>query len=63
MEKRRYMTQLFSEVDLQVMGELRRVLDPGEIANRGKMLPDGEAPALTQRGPHPLERAGIISRE
>ena len=63
MEKRRYMTQLFSEVDLQVMGELRRALDPGEIANRGKMLPDGEAPALTQRGPHPLERAGIISRE
>jgi len=63
MEKRRYMAQLFSEVDLQVMAELRRALDPAEIANRGKMLPDGEAPALAQRGPHPLERAGIISRE
>ena len=63
MEKRRYMAQLFSEVDLQVMAELRRALDPREIANRGKMFPGGEAPALAQHGPHPLERAGIISRE
>ena len=63
MEKRRYMAQLFSEVDLQVMAELRRALDPAEIANRGKMFPGGEAPALAQHGPHPLERAGIISRE
>ena len=45
------------------MAELRRSIDPGEIANRGKMFPDGEAPALAAHGPHPLERAGIISRE
>jgi glycolate oxidase len=63
MEKRRFMPTMFSEVDLQVMAELRRSIDPGEIANRGKMLPEGEAPALTAHGPHPLERAGIISRE
>jgi glycolate oxidase len=62
-EKSRYMPQLFSAVDLQVMAELRRALDPGEIANRGKMFPGGEAPALAHHGPHPLERAGIISRE
>ena len=63
MEKRRFMPTMFSEVDLQVMAELRRSIDPGEIANRGKMFPGGEAPALAAHGPHPLERAGIISRE
>jgi glycolate oxidase len=62
-EKRRFMPTMFSEVDLEVMAELRRSIDPREIANRGKMLPEGEAPALGARGPHPLERAGIISRE
>jgi glycolate oxidase len=61
MEKRRFMPTMFSEVDLQVMAELRRSIDPGEIANRGKMFPGGEAPASHE--PHPLERAGIISRE
>jgi glycolate oxidase len=63
MEKRRFMPTMFSEVDLQVMAELRRSIDPGEIANRGKMFPGAEAPALATHGPHPLERAGIISRE
>jgi glycolate oxidase len=63
MEKRRFMPTMFSEVDLQVMNELRRSLDPLEIANRGKMFPDGEPPALAHHGPHPLERAGVITRE
>lgn len=63
MEKRQYMATMFSEVDLQVMNELRRALDPGELANRGKKLPSGEALALHLHGPHPLEKAGIISRE
>lgn len=63
MEKRQYMPALFSDTDLQVMAELRRALDPHEISNRGKMFPDGEAPALQRHGPHPLERQGIISRE
>jgi glycolate oxidase len=45
------------------MAELRRALDPGELANRGKMFPDGEAPALRAQGPHPLERLGLLSRE
>jgi glycolate oxidase len=39
MEKRAYMPAMFSEVDLHVMADLRRALDPGEIANRGKMFP------------------------
>jgi glycolate oxidase len=42
---------------------LRCVVDTLQIANRGKMFPGGEAPALTHSGPHPLERAGVISRE
>jgi glycolate oxidase len=63
MEKRQHMPALFSETDLQVMAELRRALDPDEISNRGKMFPEGEAPALHRHGPHPLERQGVISRE
>jgi glycolate oxidase len=63
MEKRQHMPALFSETDLQVMAELRRALDPHEISNRGKMFPEGEAPALQRHGPHPLERQGVISRE
>jgi glycolate oxidase len=62
-EKRDYMAFLFNETDLDVMWKLRKAIDPQEISNRGKMFPGGEAPALHQRGPHPLEKAGIISRE
>jgi glycolate oxidase len=63
MEKRAYMPALFSPVDLDVMWQLRCVVDDLQIANRGKVFPGGEAPALSHAGPHPLERAGIISRE
>ena len=62
MEKRDYMPKMFSELDLEVLRELRRAVDPSEIANRGKMLPSGEAPALIRSGLHPLEKAGRISR-
>ena len=63
MEKRDYMPLLFNETDLAVMNEIRQAIDPKEIANRGKKLPLGEAPALSMHGMHPLEKAGIISRE
>jgi glycolate oxidase len=63
MEKRDFMPLMFGEVDLQVMNELRQALDPQELANRGKKLPQGEAPALHHHGPHPLEVQGVISRE
>lgn len=62
-EKRQYMGDMFNATDLAVMHEIRRAIDPLELANRGKMLPGDQAPALTQHGPHPLETAGIISRE
>ncbi len=62
MEKRQHMSSMFTETNLQVMAELRRALDPGELANRGKMFPQGEAPALHAHGPHPLEAQGLISR-
>lgn len=63
MEKRDYMSILFSETDLDVMKAIRLQIDPKEIANRGKMFPGGEAPALKQHGMHPLEKQGVISRE
>lgn len=63
MEKKTYMTEMFSETDLAVMQRIRHAIDPQELSNRGKMFP-GEAPApAAQHGPHPLEKAGVISRE
>ena len=63
MEKRSYMPELFDAVSLETMRAIRRQIDPKEIANPGKMFPGGEAPALAMRGMHPLEKAGVISRE
>lgn len=63
MEKRDYMPAMFTELELDVMKDLRLAIDPKEIANRGKMFPGGEAPALKQHGMHPLEKQGVISRE
>jgi glycolate oxidase len=63
MEKRAYLTEMFTQADLDCMKTIRRSVDPGEISNRGKMFPGGKAPALVQHGAHPLEKAGVISRE
>ncbi len=63
MEKRDYLPAMFSEEEIDIMQALRLAIDPREIANRGKMFPGSEAPALSQQGMHPLERAGVISRE
>lgn len=63
MEKRDYMPAMFSELELEIMQAIRLAIDPKEIANRGKMFPSGEAPALKQHGMHPLEKQRIISRE
>ena len=59
-EKRDYM---FTADELDCMKRLRAAFDPLEIANPGKMFPQAGAPALTQHGLHPLEKAGVISRE
>jgi glycolate oxidase len=45
------------------MRQIRAAFDPSGIANPGKMFPSSEAPALLQHGLHPLEKAGLISRE
>jgi len=62
-EKRDYLADMFSEDEIDCMKALRRAFDPFEIANPGKMFPGTEAPALQRRGLHPLEKAGVISRE
>jgi glycolate oxidase len=61
-EKRAYLPEMFNEDDIDAMQRLRLAMDPLEISNRGKMFPDGTAPALKFTGMHPLEKAGIISR-
>jgi glycolate oxidase len=62
MEKRQFLPSMFSPDSIDCMKRLRIACDPLEIANRGKMFPDAEAPALTFKGLHPLEKSGIASR-
>lgn len=63
MEKRHLMPSMFSEDDLAAMRSIRAEIDPHAISNRGKMFPGGEPATLHQSGLHPLEKAGVISRE
>ncbi len=62
-EKREYLPNMFHADEIDCMKRLRAAFDPLGIANPGKMFPGGSAPALQQHGLHPLEKAGIISRE
>lgn len=62
-EKRDYLPDMFHADEIDLMKRIRAAFDPLGIANPGKMFPGGEAPALQQHGLHPLEVAGIISRE
>src|SRR5688572_644503 len=63
MEKRDYLPAMFSADEIDCMKRIRAAFDPFEIANPGKMFPAADAPALQQHGLHPLEKAGILSRE
>jgi glycolate oxidase len=63
MEKREYLPDMFSADEIDCLKRLRAAFDPPGIANPGKMFPGSEAPALTHHGLHPLEKAGVISRE
>src|SRR5262245_53247722 len=63
MEKRDFLPDMFTADEIDCMKRLRAAFDPLEIANPGKMFPSAEAPALQQHGLHPLEKAGVISRE
>lgn len=63
MKKRDYLPEMFNETDMDTMKAIRRVIDPQEISNRGKMFPDSENPAFSFKEPHPLKRAGKIFRK
>jgi len=60
-EKKMYMTQLFSEPDLDTMQRVRCAFDPERLSNPGKVFPRprlcGEKPGPYR--PHPLEVAGV----
>ncbi|GEP41898.1 FAD-linked oxidase C-terminal domain-containing protein [Brevifollis gellanilyticus] len=62
-EKRDFLGDMFSADEIDCMQRLRAAFDPLGIANPGKMFPGKEAPALSHVGLHPLEKAGVISRE
>ncbi|MGC8780126.1 MAG: FAD-linked oxidase C-terminal domain-containing protein [Anaerolineae bacterium] len=62
-EKRAYLPVMFGADDIETMRRLRLACDPQEIANRGKMFPGDGISASRQGGMHPLEAAGVISRE
>ncbi len=64
-EKRDYLPDMFTAEELDCMQRVRAAFDPRGIANPGKMFPAGEPPVMTtaQAGLHPLEKAGVISRE
>jgi glycolate oxidase len=63
LEKKAYLPEMFTETDLAVMRRVRRAVDPLELSNPGKMFPGGDVPAHAAVGAHPLEKAGVISRE
>jgi glycolate oxidase len=62
-EKRNFLPEMFNADEIDCFQRLRAAFDPLGIANPGKMFPELGAPALQQGGLHPLERAGLISRE
>lgn len=61
LEKRAYLTEMYGDEDVRFMRRLRHAIDPGELANRGKMLASSDG-AGGASGLHPLERDGVISR-
>lgn len=63
MEKRDYLPAMFNADEIDCMRRIRAAFDPLGIANPGKMFPSSEAPSLQHCGLHPLEKAGVISRE
>ena len=63
MEKRDYLGDMFTPEEIACMKRLRLAFDPLQLSNPGKMFLDGSPASLKHRGAHPLEKAGIISRE
>jgi len=62
MEKRQFLSEMFSEASIDYMKRIRRACDPHEISNPGKMFPSPEAASLSMYGLHPLEEQGVASR-
>ena len=62
-EKRDYLGEMFNSEEMECLKRIRAAFDPLGIANPGKMFPATGAPALQQSGLHPLEKAGMLSRE
>lgn len=62
MEKRQFLSGMFDEASIDWMRRIRAACDPHEVANRGKMFPNSEAPSLGMYGLHPLEKSGVASR-
>jgi glycolate dehydrogenase FAD-linked subunit len=63
-DKRKHMTKMFSEADLDAFARLRCAFDPAGLANPGKVMPTprlcGEVPGPYRQ--HPLEAAGLAER-
>jgi glycolate oxidase len=63
LEKKAHLPNMYGTEDMGLLREIRAAFDPLGIANPGKMFPDGASREPSGRGLHPLEKAGIISRE
>ena len=59
MEKRPHLPVMFTDVDLEIMHQIRREIDPQEVANRGKMFPERPAPPPSAPSEGPALGAGL----
>jgi glycolate oxidase len=55
-EKRAYLARLYAETDVAALRRLRLAVDPLELANRGKVLPEGPIVNVAARSPAPVPR-------
>lgn len=62
LEKRAHLPDMFGPDEISLMKEVCLAVDPAKVANPGKVFPEGNAPALSLRGLHPLEQSGQLSR-
>jgi glycolate oxidase len=61
-EKLAYLSKQFGPAEMELMTNLRKSIDPAEIANRGKMLAVTSVEQGSTSNLHPLEQQGVISR-
>jgi glycolate oxidase len=64
MEKREHLEKMFQPADMRVMYELRRAMDPAQLANRGKMLfypgPPESTEPQAERLPRSVSGDGLV---